>query len=117
MLTRKARAAGTPSFRGEARHLKARLLKPFLEAPEAIPQKLPGHGVMGLKLHRNTIPRKLEANFQRSKLSGIQRNARGQLSCRGLRHHSLGQLGGELFAQLRCFPLHARRGARKRHQI
>jgi hypothetical protein len=59
LLPGQARATRTPTFRAEACHLKARLLKPFLEAPKAIPQELPGHGVVGLKLHRNAIPGKL----------------------------------------------------------
>jgi len=59
LLPGQARAARSPAFRAEACHLKARLLKPFLETPEAISEELPGHGVVGLKLHRNTIPGKL----------------------------------------------------------
>ena len=63
LLPGQARASCTPAFRAEARYLKACLLKPFLQAPEAIPQELPGHGMVGLKLHRNTIPGKLKANL------------------------------------------------------
>jgi hypothetical protein len=75
LLPGQARATRTPALGAEARHLKARLLQPLLEAPEAITQELPSHGVVGLKLHRNTIPGKLKANFQGSKLRRIKRNA------------------------------------------
>jgi hypothetical protein len=59
LLPPQARAAGPPAFRTEAGHLKARLFKPFLQAPQAITQEFSGHGVVGLKFHRNTIPGKL----------------------------------------------------------
>ena len=59
LLPGQARAARSPAFRAEACHLKARLFKPFLQAPQAITQEFSGHGVVGLKFHRNTIPGKL----------------------------------------------------------
>ena len=72
VLSREGRAACSAAFCRKARNLKTSLLQAFPELSEAIPKQFPGHGVMGLKIHRDAITRQLEANLEGTKLSGIQ---------------------------------------------